>query len=402
MARRLLMAAGAVALVAALGGGLVRLGWSLPGPFAGWAARHGPLLVSGFLGALIGLERAVGLGRRWAYGAPVLAAFGSLALLAGGLLPVGAAGRSGAGAFPAGLLVRAAPWLFLASGLVLTGAFGAIYRIRASLPVLVMGTGALAWSVGNGVSAAGEPLARAVPWWAGFLVLTIAGERMELAHIRGRPGGAVAGVGVLAAGMALSLGPLQLGVAVAGAGMLILSLWLLRRDLAWRTVRQPGLTRYIAVCLLAGHAWLGAGGLMWLGWASRFGAGPWYDAMLHAVFVGFVMSMIFGHAPVIFPAVLGGSVRFGRGFYVPLALLHASLALRVAGDVAASPLRAWGGLLNVAAIVLFLVQMAASVRHGAPGAAPVETAQTAARATRRVGGPERTGPAPLRRPDAGP
>lgn len=396
------MAAGALALVAALGAGLVRLGWSLPGPFPGWAARHGPLLVSGFLGTLIGLERAVGLGRRWAYGAPVLAACGSLALLAGGLLPAGAAGSSGSGAFPAGLLLRAAPWLYSASGLVLTAAFGTIYRIRPSLPVLVMGTGALAWAVGNGVWAAGEPLARAVPWWAGFLVLTIAGERMELAHIRGSSGGAAAGIGVLAAGMALSLGSVRAGAAVAGAGMVLLSLWLLRRDLAWRTVRQPGLARYIAICLLLGHGWLGIGGLMWLAWAPRFGAGPWYDAMLHAVFVGFVMSMIFGHAPVIFPAVLGGSVRFGRLFYGPLALLHASLALRVAGDLGPSPLRAWGGLLNVAAIALFLVQMAASVRHGVAGPGPVERAQTAGRIAPRIGGSERAGHAPLRRPGAGP
>ncbi len=141
---------------------------------------------------------------------------------------------------------------------------------------------------------------------------------------------------------------------------------------------------------------------MWLGWASRFGAGPWYDAMLHAVFVGFVMSMIFGHAPVIFPAVLGGSVRFGRLFYAPLALLHASLALRVAGDLGASPLRAWGGLLNMAAIVLFLAQMAASVRHGAPAAVPVETAETAAGVARRTTVPQDAGPAPLRKPHAGP
>ena len=30
-----------------------------------------------------------------------------------------------------------------------------------------------------------------------------------------------------------------------------------------------------------------------------------HDALLHAPFLGFVMAMIFGHAPVVFPALTG-------------------------------------------------------------------------------------------------
>jgi len=33
--------------------------------------------------------------------------------------------------------------------------------------------------------------------------------------------------------------------------------------------------------------------------------GPAYDAGLHTIFRGFVMSMIFAHAPVIVPSALG-------------------------------------------------------------------------------------------------
>jgi hypothetical protein len=86
--------------------------------------------------------------------------------------------------------------------------------------------------------------------------------------------------------------------------MLALALWLLRYDIARYTVRKTGLTRFIAVCLLSGYIWLGLSGLL----ALRFGgvtAGFQYDALLHTLFVGFVISMIFGHAPIIFPAVLG-------------------------------------------------------------------------------------------------
>jgi hypothetical protein len=94
----------------------------------------------------------------------------------------------------------------------------------------------------------------------------------------------------------------------------------------------------------------------------RFGpaaAGPPYDAMLHALFLGFVFAMIFGHAPVIFPAVLHVSVPFRSTFYVHLVFLHLSLMLRMAGDLAMWwPARQWGGLLNGLTLVLFLANTA--------------------------------------------
>jgi hypothetical protein len=42
-------------------------------------------------------------------------------------------------------------------------------------------------------------------------------------------------------------------------------------------------------------------------------------------------------------------------FYAHLILLHLSLIMRVAGDLALNiPIRKWGGLLNEVAILLFL------------------------------------------------
>ncbi len=71
------------------------------------------------------------------------------------------------------------------------------------------------------------------------------------------------------------------------------------------------------------------------------------------------MSMVFAHAPVILPAVLGLEVAWAPSAYAPLALLHASLVARVVGDLAGVPgaLR-WTGLANVAAILLFLLDTA--------------------------------------------
>ena len=71
-------------LVAGVWGGLVRLPLNLllPGDNANWLSFHGPLMVCGFLGTVIGLERAVGL-RGWlTYAAPLLTGIGALLVVA--------------------------------------------------------------------------------------------------------------------------------------------------------------------------------------------------------------------------------------------------------------------------------------------------------------------------------
>ena len=67
-------------IVAALLAGLWagRLGWKLPTWQARLASAHGPLMVAGFLGTLVALERTVALGDRWCYAAPGLSGAGPL------------------------------------------------------------------------------------------------------------------------------------------------------------------------------------------------------------------------------------------------------------------------------------------------------------------------------------
>jgi len=116
----------------------------------------------------------------------------------------------------------------------------------------------------------------------------------------------------------------------------------------------------------ASHArqWMAKAGNDLVAGQRLLAAGGPYDAMLHALFLGFVFAMIFGHAPIILPAVLGITVGFRRGFYAHLVLLHATLALRVAGDLLGwTPGRRWGGVLNVAALLLFAASRAQHVRH---------------------------------------
>lgn len=326
--------------------GLVRLGWSLPLPFPDQLVAHGPLMVCGFLGTLISLERAVALGVRWGYAAPVLVAAGAL-MLDLSLGPVG-------------------PLLITSGSVMLAAMFTVLCRRQPMLFMMTMAAGAIAWVIGNGLWLAGYAIFRVVWWWVAFLVLTIAGERLELNRVL-QPTFAirmafVVAIALVTAGVAVSARWPETGVRLSGVGMLMLTAWLVRHDVARRTVRQQGVTRYMAVGLLTGYAWLGFGGSV----ATLSGVsspGVVYDAMLHAFFLGFVMSMVFAHAPVIFPAVLGRPLAYSPRFYAHVLALHLSLAVRVVGDLNAElgRWRVWGGLFNAAALGLFIVNIGRSV-----------------------------------------
>jgi hypothetical protein len=307
-------------------------------------------MVSGFLGTLIGLEGAVAMGYWWAYAGPLATALGTAALV------TDTPGHPGPVVMTLGSL-----------GCVLTG--GATICRQPAPSTVVMGLEALAWLVGNALWLVGWPIYRVAPWWAGFLVLTIAGERLELSRLslmtRRAQLTVLVGVGLLVCRLVLGWVAFDAGVCVAGMGMLWLAWWLLSSDPARRQVRQAGLPRFTAICLLSGYGWLGVSGALALGFGGVM-AGPHYDAMLHALFLGFVVSMLFGHAPTIFPVVLGMPIPFRPRFYSHLGVLHLSLLLRVGGDLAGWwPGRSWGGLLNGAALVLFLANTGSAVWSGA-------------------------------------
>jgi hypothetical protein len=348
-----LLALGMGALLAGLWAGLLRLGWPVPLPQALLPAAHGPLMVSGFLGTLISLERAVALGRRWAYSVPGMTGCGAL------LLICGVPGRGG-------------PWLLALGSLGLVGLFAVILCRQTTFATGLMGLGAVVWLGGNGLWLAGWPMASAVLWWAGFLALTIAGERLELNRLlrlsRHSHLAFAAALSLLLAGLVVASITFDAGMRLTGSGLLMLAAWLLHYDIARRTVRQAGLTRFIAISLLSGYVWLGVSGLLAIVYGGVL-AGPRYDAILHTLFLGFVVAMIFGHAPVIFAAVLSLAVPFRRAFYAHLALLHMSLVLRIVGDLAPWwPGRYWGGLLNVLTVLLFLGNTAGAVWQGRRGA----------------------------------
>ena len=166
------------------------------------------------------------------------------------------------------------------------------------------------------------------------------------------------------AGLLLSSLHLDPGLRGQGLGMLLVATWLWRHDLALHSVRFAGVHRYTALCLLSGYLWLALAGGMAAIWGDDL-QGLRYDALLHAVSLGFLFGMIFGHVPILAPMLLRRRVAFDGLFYLPFVVLQGSLVLRVGSDFAGwLDGRAWGALLNAGALLVFLATAIRGVVRG--------------------------------------
>lgn len=353
-------------LLAALSGGLVRVGlWSVQaaGPRGpGAVVSHGGLMMFGFFGTLIALERAVALQR----GAWVPALCGLAGLLAWTL-------PDPLGPWPGG--AQLPPALAVAGALGLSGLYAWAWRHRAgspaarralALPLAVEASGAVALVVAALAWSHDELLLMRAAGSA-FLVLTIAGERRELMRLVPLPPAAARGflVGWVAGGLLLA----GLTVAVLGQGadstsavwalrlgwalLAALALWLMRYDVARRQWKAGGWAGHTAQCLLVGYGWLAA--------AAVFGlAGQ--GVAWHLLWLGFVFAMVFGHAPIMLPALAGWRPRPTRWARLPLFIMGASLGLRIVASVGPWPeAMALAGAGHALAVASFAAVMARAV-----------------------------------------
>ncbi|MBA4343714.1 MAG: hypothetical protein C0423_16365 [Methylibium sp.] len=328
-----------VNLLGGLGGGLQRLGsFSADSALAHQALlMHGALMMSGFFGSVIALERVAALRRGlWV---PLTASMGGLLALSGAWLPAQLA------------------WLASAAGLC--GLYLWAGHTRAwSLPLAVEASGALAL-LGAALALRFGALDAARWGWSLFLVLTIAGERRELMRFIALP--AWAGRAFLLGWAFFAALPLLLWLAPHVAPLLgwallgLLGLWLLRYDMARLQWRATGWAGHTAVCLLVGYGWLLAAAMSGLVGQSI----AW-----HLLWLGFVFAMVFGHAPLMLPPLAGLRPRHSRWALMPLGLMGLSLALRVLAS-----LRGWpeglalAGAGHALALLIFGLTMARLCRR---------------------------------------
>jgi hypothetical protein len=360
-----LLAAG-VALLAGLDAALLRLGVTAPVAGESLALLHGPLMIFGFVGTAITLERAVALrsGARspehawWGFASPVAAGAGAaLAILGASPLPV-----------PGGRLLPGVAWT-ISTG-VLAAIYLAVWRRQQSYAVLVQALGAFAGIGGAALWARGFDTPQLVAWWAGMLVLTIVGERLELARVAfvaQNAGGPRTEARILAescvvvVALVASLLSPAWGYPLLGAALGVLVLDVAWHDVARRTIRAQGLVRFVAASMLAGYVWAMVPVVVWTVHGPVF-SGYGYDAVVHSLTIGFVLSMIMAHAPVIVPAVVRSPLPYHPVMWAVWGLLQGGLLVRVVAGAREAGL-AWqiGGTLSVVALLAFLVTMVSLV-----------------------------------------
>lgn len=348
---------GGIALLAGVDAALLLLGVSAPVVSVRLAEMHGPLMVFGFVGTVVVLERAVATRRWWAFISPGMFGLGGLAIMSPLPLVVGQVA-------------------FVIGSFFLAGIYAEIWRKQTSASTAVQALGAVTAIMATVLWLGGASIPQIVPAMGLFLILTISGERLELARIsptvdaRAELWLLIPSLCLTGSAVAALLWPV-VGFPLLGASMLGLVVWLFRYDVATKLIRSKGLPRYMAICLLVGYVWLVVAGGVWLTGGPVY-SGPPYDAVLHAIFLGFVISMIMAHAPTILPAVLRRPLPYRPIMYLPVILLHASLLLRTLwgdarGDVGMVQL---GGVFNIVALLLFVVIAVVSVIVGVPRRIP--------------------------------
>lgn len=327
------------ALLLGISGGANRLGdmtWML----AGAGMQHGVLMVGGFLGTLISLERAMVMKNKWWLLVVLFNGFSILVLVIPG-------------------------WSFFAFYWQLTGSVGLVLMmyfqsLRHPKPYqYVMSIGAISWMIGNVALITSDFVPAAVPWWIGFLLFTIVGERLELSKFLPTPSYAKIILYILLAlffiGMVMPFH--QSGNWVMGFAAIFIAFWLLHFDMAKIAAKKEKQFKYIGVGLKVGYVWLVLHGLT----LCFLNSHPlFYDLYLHTFFLGFTFSMIWAHAPIIFPMILSIQEKpYHPVLWIGWVVFQLSLLGRLGAALVKLPdWRTLFGIINGWTIIAMFVMMA--------------------------------------------
>lgn len=270
-------------LVLGISGGWIRLG-SLMIPIASAGMNHGLFMVGSFLGTLISIERAMVMKKKTWLLIPFL---------------------TGTSIFPFLLGFTDLGLILLMAGSLGLGIIMHLQTLKhPEFHSALLYAGAASWFIGNLLAFQTGLIAAGSTWWIGFLLFTIVGERLELSQFLPVPAWSKLALKVLL--LFFTIGLIipfhSWGNEIMGTASFLIAIWLLVFDMAKVASRKPDQFRYIGFGLRVGYVWLGIHGLILLGMESH---SLFYDLLLHTFFLGFTFSMIWAHAPIIFPTIFG-------------------------------------------------------------------------------------------------
>lgn len=326
-----------LSLITGLLAGLQRIGWNLP--INNILPDHGAIMVGGFLGTLIILEKIIPLKRNILYVFPIIS------------------GASVVLFFIGQPIYSVACLVFASAGLSI---IFFIYWIREKSSIyFLMVAGAICWLTGNILLIIHNFYPVSLPWWMAFVLLIITAERLELMKfLPVSSNQKMIFIGMLltfVTGCLISFH--GVGNYLAAFSLVGSSIWLMRHDVVALNLRKKDLPRYVGVALLSGYfALLLSGTFLLILTEQPLG----YDIVVHSFFIGFVFSMIFAHGPIILPGVLGISAKpYHSIFFIWLAMLHGSWITRAISDITIDmQLRKYSGLISAIAIIGYFLSLA--------------------------------------------
>lgn len=323
--------------------GLIRMGWSFP--LTSFAVHHGAIMVGGFLGTLILLEKVIPLKKKILFAFPVVNAMGWVIVV------------------PRFYQLGQTFLLIGATGLFIV--FFLYHRRQPNdLSIIVMTVGACCQLGGHLMLISKQFYPMAFPWWVGFILFVIVGERIELSKFlpvtRQNKTMLTSFLGVFLIGLFLPFH--GIGKHLSGIALVLVAIWLLRYDVISIAIKKDGLTRFSGIALLLGYISLLFTGFFLIILPDIPFA---YDAIVHTFFLGFAFSMIFAHGPIILPGVLGFNTKpYHSSLYIPLISLVFSLFLRILSDLSFLPyfMRLWSGWISACSILLYFALLITHTR----------------------------------------
>ena len=247
-----------------------------------------------------------------------------------------------------------------------------LWRRTPASAVVIQGVGALAGLVGIALWGFGLADWIVVPWWLLFLVLSIVGERVQLT--RSAFGDASAHRVVVESilifvTLAVTFIQPDLIYPFFGMGLVVLVIDVALHDASLKTADAEGETKFMAAAVLTGYAWAILAGILWVLYGPLEVGFP-YDAVIHALTIGFALSMVMAHAPIIVPTITGRTLPYSPAVWVVWGLLQAGLVLRI---VASTHALDWlwqaGGIMDITAILAFVVMVAVLMLIGGKASA---------------------------------
>jgi hypothetical protein len=324
-------------LLSGLWSGLSRIGWNIT--ILPITAHHGAVMVGGFLGTLIALEKIIPLKRKTLYLIPILNAISVIFFFAN--------------------QPKIAIYTLVISSTSLAFVFLYYFRTQRTIIYILMLLGAACWLVGNVLLLTRFFYPLAFPWWTAFALFIIVAERLEIMEFL--PVSKLHKNVLIILLLCFVVGVLfsfhGTGNLICGLSLIGISLWLMRHDMIAINLKKKNMPKFVAISLLCGYVALLLTGIFFFSLSDQWLT---YDAIVHSFFLGFVFSMIFAHGPIILPAIVGiSATSFNKILYVWLSVLQIAWLVRMFADVTVEmEIRKISGLLSVIAILGYFITMA--------------------------------------------